>query len=67
MIPQSLKEIISNGDNVGLYQTIAMLIFMLFFITLVWYVLSRSKRHYDEEANAPLADDHPDDEFKFKN
>lgn len=66
MIPQSLKEIISNGDNVGLYQTIAMLLFMFIFIALVWYVFSRSKNHYNEEANAPLAEDHPDDQFKFK-
>lgn len=65
MIPQSLKEIISNGGEVGIFQTIAMLIFMLLFIALVWYVFSRPKKHYEEEANAPLAEDHPEDEFKF--
>lgn len=66
MIPQSLKDIISNGSNVGLYQTLAMLLFMFLFIALVWYVFSRPKKHYEEEANAPLAEDHPDDQFKFK-
>lgn len=57
MIPQSFKDILSGGENVGLYQTIAMLIFILFFIGLVIYVFSRSKKHYTEEENAPLDDD----------
>ena len=66
MIPQSLKEIISNGGNVGLFQTLAMLLFMLLFVVLVWYVFSRPKKHYEEEANAPLGEDHPENQFKFK-
>lgn len=66
MIPQSLKDILSNGSNVGLYQTLAMLLFMILFVALVWYVFSRPKKHYEEEENAPLAKDHPDDQFKFK-
>lgn len=57
MIPQSFKDILSNGDNVGLYQTIAMLIFILFFLLLVFYVFSRPKKYYKEEESAPLGDD----------
>ncbi|MGV8914225.1 MAG: CcoQ/FixQ family Cbb3-type cytochrome c oxidase assembly chaperone [Kaistella sp.] len=60
MIPQSFKDIISNGENVGFYQTVAMLIFLLLFLGIVLYVFSRSKKHYDEEANAPLEDDRDD-------
>lgn len=59
MIPQSFKDIVSNGDNVGAYQTVAMLLFMLFFIGLAFYVISRPKKHYEEDENAPLDDDHP--------
>lgn len=65
MIPQSVKDIIGNGDNVGLLQTISMFIFMIFFLALIWYVFSRPKKHYEEEANAPLTKDHPEDEFKL--
>lgn len=56
MIPQSIKDIISNGDNVGLYQTIAMILFILFFLGIVFYVFSRPKKYYEEEENAPLND-----------
>lgn len=56
MIPQSIKDILSNGENVGLYQTIAMVVFILLFLGIVYFVFSRSKKHYDEEANAPLND-----------
>ena len=61
MIPQSFRDILSNGDNAGLFQTIALLIFMVFFIGLVFYVFSRPKKHYQEEENAPLDDDQPMD------
>lgn len=57
MIPQNFKDILSNGENAGLYQTISIIIFLLFFIALIVYVFSRSKKHYDEDANAPLEDD----------
>lgn len=57
MIPQSFKDIVSNVENAGLYQTIAMLIFILFFVGLVFYVFSRPKKHYKEQENAPLDED----------
>lgn len=63
MIPQSFKDIIANGENVGLYQTIAMLVFLLLFLGIIFYVFSRSKKHYDEEANAPLSDDSEDEKL----
>lgn len=56
MIPQSFRDIISNQENVGFYQTLALILFMLFFISLVVYVFSRSKKHYREQENAPLED-----------
>ncbi len=59
MIPQSIKDIVSNGDNAGLFQTLALLIFMFFFIGLVIYVFSRPKKHYNDQEKAPLEDDQP--------
>jgi cbb3-type cytochrome oxidase subunit 3 len=61
MIPQSFKDILSNGENAGLYQTLSMLIFLIFFLGIIFYVFSRPKKHYDEEANAPLNDDHSEE------
>ena len=57
MIPQNVKDILSNGENVGFYPTLAMLLFLFFFLGIVYYVFSRPKKHYDEEASAPLDDD----------
>lgn len=57
MVPQSFRDILASGEHVGLFQTIAMLIFILFFLGLVFYVLSRPKKHYTEEENAPLDED----------
>lgn len=57
MIPQSLKDILANGENVGLYQTIALVFFIVFFLGIVYWVFTRPKKYYEEEANAPLNDD----------
>ncbi|MEC5394727.1 cbb3-type cytochrome oxidase subunit 3 [Bergeyella sp. RCAD1439] len=57
MIPQNFKDIISNEAYTGLFQTIALLIFMTFFIGLVIYVFSRPKKHYSDAANTPLDDE----------
>ena len=56
MIPQSVKDILGNGENVGLYQTIAMVLFIIFFLGIVYYVFSRPKKFYEEQENAPLND-----------
>lgn len=63
MIPQSVKDILANGENVGFYQTFAMIMFLLFFLGIVYYVFTRSKKHYDEAANAPLDDSIEDDQL----
>ena len=57
MIPQSFKDIVSNVENAGLLQTIAMIIFILFFLTVIYVVLNRPKKYYNEEENAPLEKD----------
>lgn len=66
MIPQNFKDILSNGENVGIYQTIALLIFLACFIGLIVYVFSRPKKYYDEEAHAPLEDDIDENDPFFK-
>lgn len=61
MIPQSVKDILGSGENVGFYQTFAMILFLIFFLGIVYYVFTRPKKHYDEAANAPLDDSIEDD------
>ena len=43
MIPSNIKDILANIDNAGIYQTLSMIIFIIFFISTVLYVLSRPK------------------------
>lgn len=57
MIPQSFKDILANGENANLFQIIAMIIFIIMFLILIWYIFTRPKKYYNEEANAPLDDD----------
>ncbi len=62
MIPQSVKDIISNGENVGFLQTLAMILFILLFLGIIFWVFSRPKKYYEEEENAPLNDYLDEDE-----
>ncbi|WP_312074799.1 cbb3-type cytochrome c oxidase subunit 3 [Chryseobacterium sp.] len=65
MIPQNFKDILSNTENVGFYQTLALVLFILFFVSLIIYVFSKPKKYYNEEEHAPLDDDQ--DDFNLKN
>ncbi|NAW52228.1 CcoQ/FixQ family Cbb3-type cytochrome c oxidase assembly chaperone [Elizabethkingia argentiflava] len=56
MIPQNFKDILSNGENGGLYQILALILFMMFFIGLIFVVFKKPKKYYRERENAPLED-----------
>ena len=62
MIPQSFKDILSNGQNAGFYQTLGMIIFLILFLGIVYYVFTRPKKHFDDVANAPLDDSIDEDD-----
>ncbi len=57
MIPNNFKDILANIENAGLLQTISMILFILFFISTVYYVMSRPKKHYENVEKAPLDDE----------
>ena len=65
MSPQNFKDILSNTENAGFYQTLALILFILFFVSLIIYVFSKPKKYYNEEEHAPLDDDQ--DDFNLKN
>lgn len=60
MIPQNFKDILGNVENAGLYQSLAMLLFIVFFLMVLFWVFSRSKSHYNDQAHTPLEDDNND-------
>ena len=57
MIPSNFKDILAHIENAGILQTLAMLIFILFFLSTVYYVMSRPKKHYSDVEKAPLEDE----------
>lgn len=59
MIPQSIKDIVSSGENAGFFQSLALVIFLVFFVGLIIYVFSKPKKYYKEQEEAPLDDDQP--------
>lgn len=61
MKSQSIKDVIASGSYVGLLQTLALILFLIVFLGIIYYVFTRPKKHYQEEENAPLADDNDDD------
>lgn len=60
MIPQNFKDILGNVEYAGTLQSIALIIFMLFFGFTLYYVMSKPKKYYDETANSPLDDNEID-------
>ena len=57
MIPSNFKDILAHIENAGILQTLAMLIFIIFFLSSVYYVMSRPKKHYSDVEKAPLEDE----------
>jgi len=60
MIPQNFKDIVSSGDGVGIYQTLALVLFMLFFVGLVLIVFRKPKNYYRDRERASLEEDNKD-------
>ena len=54
MIPQNIKDIISHSS--GLLQSIAMILFIIFFVGLVYFVINKPKNYFEEEAKLPIND-----------
>ncbi|RQP13754.1 MAG: cbb3-type cytochrome c oxidase subunit 3 [Chryseobacterium sp.] len=64
MIPQNFKDILSSQDNAGLYQSLALILFVIFFVALVVSVFRKPKKYYRDEANAPLDDSTENNDLK---
>jgi preprotein translocase subunit YajC len=43
MIPSNFKDILANVENAGFYQTLSMILFILFFVATIYFVISKPK------------------------
>ena len=57
MIPSNFKDILANVENAGFYQTLSMILFILFFIATIYFVISKPKKYYEDVEKAPLEGD----------
>lgn len=54
MIPQNFKDFLVNTENTGLYQMIALIFFLIFFISLIVLVFSKPKKYYKAVSELPF-------------
>jgi len=50
------KNILENIDNIAIWPVISFVIFFLFFLCLLWYVLTVNKEFITRMKNLPLDD-----------
>lgn len=50
------KDILRNIDNIAIWPTISFVIFFLFFLVLIWWVLSTDKKYIAQMSNKPFED-----------
>lgn len=51
------KDVLRAMEDVAIFPTITLLLFLGFFIGLLIYLYKKGKSHYDEAANLPLESD----------
>lgn len=50
------NKIIAGVDNAIIYQSLALLLFVLFFLGVTFMVLNKPKNYYNDMSNLPLED-----------
>lgn len=50
------KNILRNIENIQVWPLISFVIFFLFFIGLLWWVITVDKKYVDEMGQLPLSD-----------
>lgn len=50
------KDILSDIDNIAIWPTISFVIFFLFFIILIWWVLTADQSFIRKMSNKPFDD-----------
>ncbi len=49
-----IKQSLESIQNVEVYATISLSIFFLFFVGLIWWVMTRNKKFLNHMENLPL-------------
>ncbi len=54
MASQNFENFLINAENIGLYQAIILIFFIIFFISLIVLVFSKPRNHYQAVSESPL-------------
>lgn len=58
------KEVLRSIEGIGIFPTIALILFLGFFIGLIIYLIKKGKKHWEDVARLPLeSDDEIEDEI----
>ncbi|NHE56151.1 cbb3-type cytochrome c oxidase subunit 3 [Cyclobacterium plantarum] len=55
------KEILRSIENIEIYPIISLLIFVIFFVSMFWWVIRADKGYIDKMKEMPLKDEHQKD------
>ena len=58
---------VSTIDGVSIYPIISFIIFFVFFIAIIYYVITMKKNYVDEVSHIPLDDETMESEQTFSN
>ncbi len=51
------KEVLRSIEGVGIFPSIALVLFLVFFIVLIVYLVKKGKSHWKDAARLPLETD----------
>lgn len=53
------KEVLRSIEGVGIFPSIALVVFVVFFIWLIIYLVKKGRSHFEDASRLPLEDDDP--------
>lgn len=51
------KEVLRSIEGIGIFPSIALMLFLGFFVGLIIYLVKKGKSHYEDVAKLPLQSD----------
>lgn len=54
------KEVLRSIEGVGIFPSIALVLFLVFFVWLIYYLLKKGRGHFEDAARLPLEEDDDD-------
>ncbi|HEX8040863.1 MAG TPA: cytochrome C oxidase Cbb3 [Chryseosolibacter sp.] len=60
------KNVLQNIDNIAIWPVISFIIFFLFFLCLIWYVLTADRKFIEKMKSMPLENNSGEEETELQ-